>query len=405
MHGTPIQVARPPASRPAALQKERRMDFELNKEQKDIIKAAREFAQGEFPDRALEFDRNETFDLKLWKKACDLGFVGVFIEEAYEGAGYGFLEHCLINEEFWAVDPGIGQAILSTTFGSELLTLFGSEEQKQRVLPQLVSGEAIIGTAITEADAGSDVTRAATAAVRDEASWLINGSKMFATNGNLAKYMIFFCLTDPEDPSRHNRHSFILVPTDTPGYQAVKIRGKLGIRASDTAEISLKDVRVPLQNLVGRQGEGFRELMTFFNRTRLHICAQAVGLARAALEESIRHTKERQQFGSTLASFQVTQFKLAEMATQIRAARNLYYEAAWSVDQGKVDHALIAMAKWFSGEMAVRCADEALQMHGGYGYIDEYRVQRLYRDAKILEIYEGTKEMEKTIIARSMLGG
>jgi alkylation response protein AidB-like acyl-CoA dehydrogenase len=380
------------------------MDFTLNKEQQDIIKAAREFALGEFPDVAQEFDRNESFDLNIWKKACELGFVGVFIDEKYDGAGYGFFEHCLINEEFWAVDPGIGQAILSTTFGSELLGLFGSEEQKELVLPQLVAGQAIMGTAITEPDAGCDVTGAATTAIKEGDEWVINGSKMFATNGNLAKYVLVFCLTDPENPSRHARHSFILIPTDTPGYESTKIRGKLGIRASDTAELSFNNVRVPVENLVGREGEGFHELMAFFNRTRLHICAQAVGLARAALEESVRHTKQRRQFGATLASFQVTQFKIAEMATHIRAARNLYYEAAWSVDHGKIDHGLIAMAKWFSGEMAVRCADEALQMHGGYGFIDEYKVQRLYRDAKILELYEGTKEMEKTIVSRAILG-
>lgn len=380
------------------------MDFELSKEQRDIIKAAREFAVGEFPDRAVEFDREEKFDLELWKKACDLGFVGVFIDEAYGGAGMGFLEYCLINEEFWSVDPGMSQAILSTTFGSELLGLFGSEEQKKLVLPQLVSGEAILSTAITEPDAGCDVTGAVTIALKDGSEWVINGSKMFTTNGDFAKYVLVFCLTDPENPSRHGRHSFVLVPTDTPGYESNKIRGKLGIRASDTAEISFNDVRVPLENLVGKEGEGFYELMAFFNRTRLHICAQAVGLARGALEEAVRHTKGRSQFGKTLASFQVTQFKIAEMATWIKAARNLYYQAAWSVDKGIIDHALIAMAKWFSAEIAVRCADEALQMHGGYGYIDEYKVQRLYRDVKILEIYEGTKEMEKTIIARSILG-
>jgi len=194
-----------------------------------------------------------------------------------------------------------------------------------------------------------------------------------------------------------------LVPTDTPGFKAVKIRGKLGIRASDTAELVLKDVRVPPERLVGEQGQGFYHLMAFFNRTRLHVCAQAVGLARGALEEAVRHSKGRCQFGQPLAAFQVTQFKLAEMATRIRAARNLYYEAAWLADRDKPDHALVAMAKWFSGKVAVDCADEALQLHGGYGYIDEYKVQRLYRDAKILEIYEGTKEVEKTIVARSLL--
>jgi alkylation response protein AidB-like acyl-CoA dehydrogenase len=380
------------------------VDFKLSEEQQDIVNAAREFALGEFPERALEFDRNETFDLNLWKKACELGFVGVFIDEAYDGAGYGFFEHCLITEEFWAVEPGIGQAILSTTFGAELLGLFGSESQKMAVLPQLVAGEAIMGTAITEPDAGSDVTQAATTAIRDGEAWVINGTKMFATNGDLAKYMLIFCQTDPENPSRHNRHSFFLVPTDASGFDATKIRGKLGIRASDTAEISLNNVRVPLENLVGERGEGFRQLMSFFNRTRLHIAAQAVGLARAALEESVRHTRGRVQFGSPLADFQATRFKIAEMATKIRASRNLYYEAAWAVDQGKIDHGLIAMAKWFSAQMAVYCADEALQMHGGYGYIDEYKVQRLYRDAKILEIYEGTKEAEKIIVANTILG-
>ncbi len=379
------------------------MEFGLNKEQKDIVAAAKEFAQGEFPDRAQEFDRNETFDQDIWRKACELGFVGVFIPEEYEGAGYGFLEHCLITEEFWAADPGIGQAVLSCTFGSEILMLFGTEEQKQLVLPKLVSGDAVLATAITEPDAGSDPTGATTSAVRDGDGWVINGSKIFATNGNLADYMMTFCLTDPDNPSRHHRHSFFLIPTKTKGYESSKLRGKLGIRASDTAELSLNDLRLPLDSLVGTQGEGFSELMAFFNRTRLHICAQGVGLARAALEEAVHYTKERHQFGASLASFQNTQFKLAEMATWTKAARNLYYEAAWRMDQGNIDHGLIAMAKWYSAENAVRCADMALQMHGGYGYIDEYKVQRLYRDAKILEIYEGSKEMEKTIIAGTLL--
>lgn len=379
------------------------MDFRLSGEQKDIIAAAKEFATGEFPDRAQEFDRNESFDQDIWRKACELGFVGVFIPEDYDGAGYGFLEHCLITEEFWAVDPGIGQAVLSCTFGSELLMLFGTEAQKQTVLPKLVAGEALMATAITEPDAGSDPTGAVTTAVKDGDSWVINGSKIFATNGNLADYVMMFCLTDPDNPSKHRRHSFILVPTDLKGYESTKLYGKMGIRASDTAELSLKDLRVPVENLVGNEGEGFNELMAFFNRTRLHICAQGVGLARAALEESVRHTKGREQFGAPLASFQNTQFKLAEMATRTRASRNLYYEAAWELDHGKIDHALIAMAKWYSAENAVRCADAAVQMHGGYGYIDEYKVQRLYRDAKILEIYEGSKEMEKTIIAGTLV--
>ncbi|MGD2125401.1 MAG: acyl-CoA dehydrogenase family protein [Desulfobacteraceae bacterium] len=379
------------------------MDFTLTKEQIDIQKAAREFALGEFPERAQEFDRNETFDLDIWRKACELGFVGVFIEEAYGGAGLGFFEHCLITEEFWAVDAGMANAVITSTFGAELLGLFGTDEQKEKYLPPLVTGEAIIGTAITEPDAGSDVTMATTSAVRDGDEYVINGSKMFITNGSLASYLNVFCLTDPDNPDRHQRHSFFIVETDRRGFEANKIQGKLGIRANDTAEISFSDVRIPAPNLIGQEGNGFRELMAFFNITRLHICAMAVGIARAAMEESMAHIKKRHQFGVPLASFQVNQFKIAEMATLIRAARNLYYEAAWLTDQGKMDHALTAMAKWFSGQAAVRCADEALQMHGGYGYIDEYKVQRIYRDAKIVEIYEGTKEIEKLIVARSML--
>ena len=381
------------------------MDFELSKEQKDIQKAAREFALGEFPERAQEFDRNETFDPAIRKKACELGFVGVFIDETYGGAGLGFLEHCLITEEFWAVDAGMGNAVITSTFGAELLRLFATEEQKKRVPSPLVSGEAVMGTAITEPDAGSDVTMAATTAVRDGDEYVINGSKMFITNGTIADYLNVFCLTDPDNPDRHRRHSFFVVETDRPGYEANKLHGKLGIRANDTAEVSFSNVRIPASNLVGSLGDGFKELMAFFNLTRLHICAMAVGIGRAALEESIRHIKKRVQFGVPLASFQVNQFKIAEMATRIRAARNLYYEAAWLTDKGKMDHGVTAMAKWFSGQMAVWCADEALQMHGGYGYIDEYKVQRIYRDAKIVEIYEGTKEIEKVIVARTLLRG
>jgi alkylation response protein AidB-like acyl-CoA dehydrogenase len=379
------------------------MDFALTKEQKDIQKAAREFARGEFPERAQEFDRNETFDPAIRKKACELGFVGVFIDEKYGGAGMGFLEHSLITEEFWAVDAGMGNAVITSTFGAELIQLFATEEQKQKYLPPLVCGDAIIGTAITEPDAGSDVTMAGTTAVRDGNDYVINGSKMFITNGTIANYLNVFCLTDPDNPDRHRRHSFFIVETDRPGYEANKLHGKLGIRANDTAEVSFSNVRVPASNLVGTLGNGFKQLMAFFNLTRLHICGMAVGISRAAMEESIKHIKKRVQFGVPLASFQANQFKIAEMATRIRASRNLYYEAAWLTDIGKMDHALTAMAKWFSGQTAVWCADEALQMHGGYGYIDEYKVQRIYRDAKIVEIYEGTKEVEKLIVARSLL--
>jgi alkylation response protein AidB-like acyl-CoA dehydrogenase len=380
------------------------MDFELTEEQKDIIRAAREFAEGEFPEIAQECDRKEEFPRHLWKKACQLGFVGVYIGEEYGGAGLGFLEHCLITEEFWRVDPGIGQSILTSTFGSEMIQLFGTEKQKKALLPPLIRGEAITGAAITEPDAGSDVASVATRAIPEEGEYIINGSKSFTTNGTTANFLQILCLTNPEVESRHQRHSVITVETDREGFEATPLKNKLGIRASETAELTFSDVHVPRENLVGTEGDGFRQFMVFFDYTRPQICAQGVGLAQGAMEMAIKHVRERRQFGKPLASFQATQFKIAEMATRIEAARNLYYKATWMLDRGKRDSKLISMAKWYSGELAVRVADEALQLHGGYGYIGDYDIERFYRDAKIVEIYEGTKEVEKIIIARSILG-
>jgi len=380
------------------------MNFDLTEEQKDIIKAAREFAEREFPDLAQECDRKEEFPRHLWKKACELGFVGVFIPEAYGGAGLGFLEHCLINEEFWRVDPGIALSILSATFGSEMIKLFGTEEQKKKWLTPLVQAKAITGAAITEPDAGSDVSSISTTATLSGDEYVINGNKMFITNGTVANFLQVLCITEPHAKSRHDRFSVITVETDRKGFEATKLKNKLGIRASDTAEISFSDVRVPKENLIGTPGQGFQQFMVFFDHTRLHICAQAVGLAQGAMEQAIKHVRERRQFGKPLASFQATQFKIAEMATRIEAGRNLYQKAAWLVDQGRVEPHLISMAKWFTGETAVRVADEALQLHGGYGFIGDYNIERFYRDSKIVEIYEGTKEIEKIVIARALLG-
>jgi len=380
------------------------MDFELSKEQKDIVKAAKEFAEGEFPDRAQEFDRDESFDEAIFKKAAELGFVGVLIKEEYGGPGMGIFESCLIREEFTVVDPGIAEAILGPSFGAEVVQAFGSEEQKKRYLPPLVTGEAIMGTALTEPDAGSDLAGASsTAAVREGDEYIINGSKMFITNGDRANYLLCFVVTNPDNPDRHLRHSMIMVETDREGFEATHLTGKLGIRASDTAELSFNNVRVPCSNLIGELGNGFIEAMYLFNFNRIVVAAQAVGIARSALEESIKHVKKRFAFGAPLSSFQAIQFKIADMFTWIQAGRNLVYEAAWRVDQATIDHKLIAAAKSFCGQMAVKCADMALQMHGGYGYLSEYKVQRLYRDAKITELYEGTTEIEKIIMARNLL--
>jgi alkylation response protein AidB-like acyl-CoA dehydrogenase len=380
------------------------MDFDLTEEQKDIVKAARAFAEGEFPELAQECDRKEEFPRALWKKACQHGFVGVFIPETYGGAGLGFLEHCLINEEFWRVDPGLSASILSATFGSELILLFGNEEQKRKRLPPLPKGEKITGAAITEPDAGSDVAAVTTTARLEGDEYVLSGNKMFITNGTTADFLQVLCITEPEAKRVHDRFSVITVETDRKGFEANKLKNKLGIRASDTAEIAFNDVRVPKENLVGTPGRGFQQFMVFFDHTRLHICAQAVGLAQGAMEQAIRHVRGRKVFGKPLASYQATQFKIAEMATRIEAGRTLYQKAAWLVDQGRIDSALISMAKWFTGEVAVRVADESLQLHGGYGFIGEYNIERFYRDAKIVEIYEGTKEIEKLVIARALLG-
>jgi acyl-CoA dehydrogenase len=380
------------------------MDFDLTIEQKDIVKAAREFAEKLFPDMAQECDREEKSPKELWQKACELGFVGVFIPEAYGGAGLGFLEHCLINEEFWRVDAGIAHFILAGTFGSELILLFGTEEQKKKWVPPLVKAQAITGAAITEPDAGSDVSSIRTEALLDGNEYVINGSKIFITGGNIADYLLVLCVTEPQAKSRHDRLSVILVETNRKGYEANKLKDKLGLRASDTAEISFSDVRVPKENLVGTAGKGFQQFMVFFDHTRLHVCAEAVGLAQGAMEQAIKHVRKREQFGKPLASFQVTQFKIAEMATRIEAGRNLYQKAAWLLDQGRIEPHLISMAKWFTGETAAKVAEEALQLHGGYGYIGDYNIERVYRDSKIVEIYEGTKEIEKIIIARHLLG-
>ena len=381
------------------------MDFNLTRDQQDIRKAAREFAEGEFPDIAQVCDQEEKYPRDLVRKAAELGFIGLNFPEEYGGSGYGYLEKCIVSEEFWRVDPGLGSVLISATFGADMIELYGREEQKRKYLIPLARGEAVMGSAITEPDAGSDVSAVRTMAVKDGNDYVINGSKIFITNGTVASYFMVICLTDPQDPSRHNRHSVILVERDREGFEANKLRHKLGIRASDTAELSFKDVRVPQGNLIGEEGKGFYQFMEFFNRTRIHVGAEGVGIAQGAMEKAIKYAKGRKQFGQPLGAFQAIQFKIAEMATRVRAARNLVYEAAWKADKGEPDRRLTAMAKWFAGETAVRVAEEAIQIHGGYGYMAEYDVERFYRDAKIIEIYEGTKEIEKLIIARTLLKG
>jgi alkylation response protein AidB-like acyl-CoA dehydrogenase len=378
------------------------MNFELSEEQKILQSTSYKFAQNEFEPIAKECDREEKYPRELWKKACDTGLVGAFIPEEYGGAGMGFLDVALITEQMCRVDLGLSLVVMAATFGAENILFFGSEEQKKKYLPLLPAGEAIFAGAYTEPDAGTDVAGIKATAVKDGNEYVINGSKMFITNGTVCDYIVALCVTNPEEEARHKRQSLIIVEADRKGITKNKIKGKMGIRASDTAELVFEDVRVPRENLIGAEGKGFHYLMHFFDTTRTMVAAQGVGLAQGALDKTVKYVQERKAFGKPLAVNQGIQFQLAEMATRIEVARNLTYKAAWMVDQGKLDPGLNAMAKYYSGECAVWVADKAVQLHGGYGYIDEYDVQRFYRDAKILEIYEGAKEAEKMTIARRL---
>ncbi|MGB6067005.1 MAG: acyl-CoA dehydrogenase family protein [Desulfomonilaceae bacterium] len=380
------------------------MDYSLTDDQRQIIEAARKFARAEFPKVARECDREEKFPRDVWQKAGKLGFMGILIPQEYGGLGLGCLEHAMVMEEFWRVDPGVGN-ILLTVFGSEILSEFGTPEQQKKYLPPVAEGKAIMGCAITEPDAGSDVLSVKTRAVRKSDGYVINGSKQFITNGSIADHLLVFCLTNPEAQKPTRRFSFILVERDRKGFTASKLKGKMGIRASDTATLSFDDVHVPAENLIGgKEGEGFTQVMRLFNINRVVAAAQGVGVAQGALDRAVAYIQERTQFGRPLASFQGLQFKVADMAARVESARLLYHKAAWMMDHGHVDRKLVSIAKLVAGEAAVRVTDEAIQLHGGYGYMDEYDVERFYRDAKIVEIYEGTKEIEKVTIAREILG-
>jgi len=380
------------------------MDFTLNDDQKQIVEAARKFARNEFPKIARECDREEKFPREVWEKAGELGFMGIFIPAEYGGLGLGYLEHAMVMEEFWRVDPGVGNILLAV-FGAEIIGTFGTEVQKKNYMAPIAEGKTIMGCAITEPNAGSDIFGVKTRASRTDKGYLINGTKQFITNGSIADHVLVFCVTNPEAGKPTQRFSFLIVEKDRKGFTANKLKGKMGIRASDTAELSFDDVLVPAENLVGaKEGEGFIQVMHLFNINRLVASAQGVGVAQGAFDKAVKYIQERIQFGAPLASFQGLQFKIADMAARIESARVLYQKAAWLMDHGHVDRKLVSIAKLVAGETAVRVTDEALQLHGGYGYMDEYDVERFYRDAKIVEIYEGTKEIEKLTIAREVIG-
>ena len=378
------------------------MNFELTEEQKAFQNLAYKFALKEFEPIAKECDREEKYPREIWQKACESGLVGVAIPEEYGGPGAGLMETALITEQLSRVDLGLSLGVMAATFGSENILKYGSEEQKKKYLSLLPAGKAIFAGAYTEPNAGSDVAGTTTRAVKDGSDYVLNGSKTFITNGTICDYMVALCVTNPDAPQKTGRHSLILVEANRPGVSRYKITGKMGIRASDTGAISFEDVRVPQENLIGKEGKGFHQLMHFFDMTRIMVASQGVGLAQGALDLALKYVQERKTFGIPLAANQGIQFQLAEMATRVELARTITYKAAWTADNGQLDPALNAMAKFYAGETAVWVTDKALQMHGGYGYIDEYDIQRFYRDAKILEIYEGAKEIEKLTIAKRL---
>ena len=377
------------------------MDFDLSDEQKMLKETAYKFAVAEFTPVSMECDRNETYTPEIRKKAAEYGLVGAWIPEEYGGSGVGILGNALIMEEFSKVDMGIALNVVAAGFGSESIFQFGSEEQKKTYLPAICSGRMVFSGAFTEPNAGTDVAGYRTRAVKDGNDYVINGSKMFITNGTVCDFMVAQCITNPEE-KKHESYSLIIVPATAKGVSRNKIKGKMGIRTSDTAEIAFEEVRVPRTNLVGVEGRGFKQLMHFFDTTRVMVGAQGLGLSEACLGASVRYARERTAFGAPLSSFQLTQKKLTEMAVMIESLRGLVYKSAWLIDVGRPDYHLAAMAKYLSGRAAVFCANAAVEIHGGYGYIEEYPVQKWYRDAKILELYEGTKEAEIMTIGRAL---
>jgi len=375
------------------------MNVKLSEELKMLKEMAYKFAVAEFTPHIRECDEHETYTPEIRKKAAANGLVGAWIPDAYGGAGAGILGNAVITEELSKIDMGIGLNVVAACFGCESIFQYGSEEQKKKWLPPVCAGETVSAGAFTEPNAGTDVAGYKTRAVKQGDRYVINGNKMFITNGTVCDFMVAQCITNP-DEKKHNSFSLIIVPADTPGVTRNKIRGKMGIRSSDTAEIAFEDVKVPVTNLVGKEGKGFYELMHFFDTTRVMVSAQGLGLSEACLEASVKCCKERTAFGAPLGSYQLTQKKLAEMAIMIEALRGLVYQSAALIDEGTPDYTLAAMAKFYSGQTAVFCANCAVELHGGYGYIDEYACQKWYRDAKILELYEGTKEAEIMTIGR-----
>ena len=378
-------------------------DFSLTSDQKVVREAARDFARQEIDPLVEELDEAQQFPIELFAKAGELGFLGVIFPEEYGGSGLGYVDYVLVITEVSKVDPSIGLSVAAhNSLCSNHIYKFGTEEQRQRWLVPLASGKKIGAWSLTEPDAGSDAAGTRTRAEKVEGGWILNGSKTFITHGSVGDICVVIAVTDPDGPRHHNLSAFVL-EKGMEGFRAGKKENKLGSRASDTSEVVMQDCFVPDENLLGERGDAFIQAVKILDGGRISIAALGLGTAIGAYETALAYAKERQQFGKPIAEFQAIRFHLAEMATRIAAAEALTMAAALKMDEGKRVTRLAAEAKLYAGETAVFCAERGVQIHGGYGYIKDYRAEKYYRDCKICTIGEGTSEIQRLVIARQLL--
>jgi alkylation response protein AidB-like acyl-CoA dehydrogenase len=381
------------------------IDFSLTPEQKAIRDMAREFARKEIDPIVEEFDESQEFPRQLFAKAAELGFLGIIFPEKYGGAGLGYVDYVLVINELTKVDPSIGLSVAAhNSLCSNHIFKFGNEEQIQRWLVPLARGEKIGAWSLTEPGAGSDAAGTRSRAERVAGGWKLNGSKTFTTHGSVGDICVVFAVTDPDGPRQHSISAFV-VEKGTPGFHTGKKENKLGTRASDTAEVVMEDCVIPDDNLLGEEGKGFVQALKILDGGRISIAALGLGVANGAYETALAYAKEREQFGKPIASFQAIRFHLAEMITRIAASEALTFAAAAEMDRGGRVSRLASEAKLLAGETAVFCAERGVQIHGGYGFIKDYRAEKFYRDCKICTIGEGTSEIQRLVIARWLLKG
>lgn len=378
------------------------MDFLLTQEQEALKEAIRNFAQKELEPMVKESDEKAFWPEEFTQKLGEMGLLGIIIPPEYSGAGYSNVDYVLILEELSRVDPSVGLVVAAhNSLCSNHINMFGSEEQKQKYLTRLATGETLGAWALTEAGAGSDAAAMKTRAVKKDDQWILNGSKMFITNGSLAEILVIMAVTDPDD-KRKGTSAFIL-ENGMEGFKVGKKENKLGIRAADTVELIFEDVKLPAENLIGEVGSGYRQAMGILDGGRVSIAAFALGIASGSLDASLKYSKERVQFDQPIANFQAIQWMLADGYTELEAARLLTYRAAFLEDQGKKVPKESAMAKLFASELAVKVSSNAVQIMGGYGFSKEYPAEKYYRDCKLGTIGEGTSEIQRWIIAQQVL--